>query len=304
MDWRLRAIGPWLAPAFVLLLCAGAQTAVVEPITPVPLPPPVHTLKATLGARLFNDARLSGDGTRSCASCHDVNGNGARPSAQPPASAGFDTLTVFNAVLSLRLGWEGKFRSFQEQAAALIESPQIMNGTIAAAVERLRADPQMRLSFTQAYGKEPDRDSLLDALANYEATLLTPNSRFDRWLMGDKSALTAQEERGYRSFKDVGCITCHQGANIGGNLFHRAGIFRPLTNTPTPAVLRVPSLRNVAATAPYFHDGSAPTLTDAIRRMAIAQLNERLTDYEIEGIVAFLGSLTGEHRGRPVGVTQ
>jgi cytochrome c peroxidase len=167
-----------------------------------------------------------------------------------------DTLTVFNAALSFRLSWEGKFRSLEEHAAASLESPHVMNGNINAVVGKLRADSQMRLLFDGAYGAEPDSRNLVDALAAYESTLLTPNSRFDHWLMGRKTALTS-EERGYRRFKELGCVSCHQGVNVGGNLFQRPGIFRPLTSS-TPELLRVPSLRNVAITAPYFTMAAHP----------------------------------------------
>lgn len=133
--------------------------------------------------------------------------------------------------------------------------------------------------------------------------MLTPDSRFDRWLRGEVAALSAEEVEGYRLFKSLGCVSCHQGVNVGGNLFSRHGIFRPLAS-PFPKVLRVPSLRNVEATAPYFHDGSAPTLEDAIRRMGLAQLNSTLTDQQIGSIARYLKTLTGNYRGRPVRVAQ
>jgi cytochrome c peroxidase len=139
----------------------------------------------------------------------------------------------------------------------------------------------------------------LDAIATYVRSLLTPGSRFDLWLGGDAAALTAEELNGYRLFKSLGCISCHQGVNIGGNLYQRHGIFHPLA-APKPEILRVPSLRNVATTAPYFHDGSAPTLGDAVRKMAAAQLDQDLSDSQSEAIVAFLRTLTGTYRGVPV----
>jgi cytochrome c peroxidase len=129
---------------------------------------------------------------------------------------------------------------------------------------------------------------------------LTPGSRFDRWLAGDTAALSAQETEGYRLFKSLGCISCHQGVNIGGNLFQRHGIFRPLASAE-PAVLRVPSLRNVAVTPPYFHDGSAATLEEAVRKMGAAQLNSDLSAAQISSIVGFLQTLTGRYRGHLVG---
>ncbi len=128
---------------------------------------------------------------------------------------------------------------------------------------------------------------------------MTPGGRFDRWLVGDAGALTAEERNGYGLFKSLGCVSCHQGVNVGGNLYERRGVFRPLARSG-PAVLRVPSLRNVAMTAPYFHDGSAATLEQAVRRMAAAQLNQRMSDDQVEAIAAFLRTLTGLYRGASV----
>jgi cytochrome c peroxidase len=164
---------------------------------------------------------------------------------------------------------------------------------------KLNADSQMVRQFSEAYGGKPDKTSLLDAIATYERSLLTPGSRFDRWLGGETAALTAEEQAGYGLFKSLGCVSCHQGVNIGGNLYQRHGIFRPL-GSPRPEILRVPSLRNVATTAPYFHDGSAPTLEDAVRKMAAAQLDRTLSDQQVVDIVAFLNTLTGTFHGSPV----
>ncbi|WP_245297029.1 MULTISPECIES: cytochrome c peroxidase [Rhodomicrobium] len=278
----------------------------VEPITPIPEPPAADPRVVALGERLFHDVRLSAGGKRSCATCHDINGNGAK---RPENAAitddkpgAMDVSTVFNASLSFRLNWEGKFRSLEAQAEASLDSPHMMGAGVDSAVEKLAADPGMRNAFREAYGRGPDRVSLIDALAVYERSLVTPGSRFDRWLAGDQTALSEQEQLGYRTFKMLGCISCHQGVNLGGNLFQRHGIFRPLAS-PKPEILRVPGLRNIATTAPYFHDGSAATLGDAVRRMGAAQLNYALSDTEVDAIVAFLDSLTGTYRGRRVGGT-
>jgi cytochrome c peroxidase len=163
----------------------------------------------------------------------------------------------------------------------------------------LRADPDIVGQFRAAYRHGPDRASLLDAIASYERTLLTPGSRFDRWLAGDAAALSAEEQNGYQLFKSIGCASCHQGVNVGGNMFQRHGIFHPLAS-PKPEVLRVPSLRNVATTPPYFHDGSTPTLEEAVRKMGAAQLDRILSHDQVEAIVAFLKTLTGTYRGASV----
>jgi cytochrome c peroxidase len=237
-------------------------------------------------------------------SCHDLSANGAGRNRHDVGLDGSDlplnTLTIFNAALNFRFGWEGKFRTLEQDAAAALESPRIMGSNASEVLEKLKADPGTRREFAAAYGRGPDIANVLDAIAAFERTLVTPGSRFDQWLTGDAAALSEDEQNGYRLFKSLGCVSCHQGVNIGGNLFQRHGIFRPLA-APQPEILRVPSLRNVAATPPYFHDGSAPTLDDAVRKMAAAQLNSTLTDRQVSAIVAFLQTLTGQYRGLPVG---
>ncbi len=208
-----------------------------------------------------------------------------------------NTPTVFNVSLSFRLNWEGNVRSLEEGVGNSLRNPAIMASSADEVVGKLRADPDMATQFRDAYGREPDVASLLDAIATYERSLLTPNSRFDRWLAGEADAITAEELSGYQVFKSLGCVTCHQGVNVGGNLFQRHGIFHPL-GSPQPVLLRVPSLRNVATTAPYFHDGSAPTLAEAVKAMGLAQLDRVLTDEQIAAIVAFLNTLTGTYRDR------
>ena len=174
-----------------------------------------------------------------------------------------------------------------------------MGTDVERVVARLRNNAELAGRFDAVFGHRPNRTSLLDAIATYERTLLTPESRFDRWLAGDSAVLSPVEQQGYQLFRSLGCVSCHQGANIGGNLLERPGIFAPLT-AHAPELLRVPSLRNVAMTAPYFHDGSVATLPEAVRKMASAQLDQSLSDKQIGAIVAFLGSLTGTYRGTPV----
>jgi cytochrome c peroxidase len=278
-----------------------------EPITPVPPPPDADPPKLALGERLFADPRLSGDGSRACISCHDIGTNGADGNRRDEALDGsklpLNTTTVFNAALNFRLDWEGNFRTLEAQAESALENQRAMGRSIDEVLGKLDADPDVKRQFGEAYGHGPDRASLLDAIATYERSLVTPGSRFDRWLGGDAAALSAEEQNGYRLFKSLGCVSCHQGVNVGGNLFERHGIFHPLAS-PKPEILRVPSLRNVATTPPYFHDGSAPTLHEAVRRMANAQLDQTLSDQQIESIVAFLNTLTGIYRGAPVSAAQ
>ena len=264
---------------------------------------PDAVAQAALGEALFVDARLSGGGRRSCASCHDLDSNGASARARDLAPDGralaFNTPTVFNAAASFRLNWEGRVRSLETQARRSIENPMIMAGNPRQVAARLRSDPAMVSRFRAAYGRDPNDVDLVRALARFETTLVTPEARFDRYLRGDKDALDAQEQRGYRLFQAAGCSSCHQGVNIGGNLYQRSGVFHTLVDPQAP-VMRVPSLRNVAETAPYFHDGSARTLQDAIKAMGRAQLNRVLAPDQVEDIAAFLRTLTGRHRGRAV----
>jgi cytochrome c peroxidase len=281
-----------------------------EPITPIPAPAPANPLITTLGERLFSDPRLSRDDSRSCLTCHDLQLNGAAGKAQVTALNGtalrYRPLTVFNAALSFRLSWDGRYRTLEEQALASLVNPSIMGSNVNDVVNKLKMDRGIVSQFEDAFGHGPDSNSLVEAIATFERSLLTPGGRFDRWLAGDPAALSYQELSGYHLFKSLGCVACHQGVNVGGNLFERRGIFAPLTPSDSgtsafPTLLRVPSLRNVAARPPYFHDGSAPTLQDAVRKMSRAQLNSSLNDQQVDAIVAFLETLTGNYRGRQVG---
>ena len=259
-----------------------------------------------LGDRLFHDLRLSHDNSRSCNSCHDTSTNGAsatnNPSARPnsaPDSGGLNVPTVFDAVLNFRLNWEGDLRTLDGQIAQSLGKPQIMGSSVEEALHKLQADPDVARQFRETFDREADGEGLVGAIAAYERTLLTPGSRFDRWLGGDTNAITAEEFAGYQLFKSLGCVSCHQGVNVGGNMYQRHGIFHPLAS-PKPEILRVPSLRNVAVTPPYFHDGSADTLSRAVQEMGYAQLDRKLTDDQTKAIVAFLNTLTGTYLGKPI----
>jgi cytochrome c peroxidase len=297
-------------PLFVVAATTRATDAVApvppeatdeEPITPIPYPATANPQKLALGERLFQDHRLSHDGRLACISCHDVRTNGASGSTSSGGlgSSKFNTLSVFNAALNFRLNWEGNFRTFEAQTESSLENPVNLNTSASEVVDKLKAAPDVVAQFREIYGRDPDQKNLLDALTTYEQSLLTPGSAFDRWLGGDARAITEEELRGYGLFKSLGCVSCHQGVNVGGNLFERSGVFSPLTGSKSP-ILRVPSLRNVATRSSYFHDGSASTLDEAVRRMGLAQLNLTLSSQEIKEVVAFLRTLTGNYRGVPV----
>jgi cytochrome c peroxidase len=299
----------------LLLVCSGSTSptvaqaptlelrAVREPITAIPVAPAQDRRRVALGEQLFHDRRLSHDNTRSCSSCHDTRTNGASANARDSTPQGeplaLNTPTVFNVGLNFRLNWEGNFRSLEPEAEQALSKSAIMASSVEEVLAKLRADRDVVKQFRDAYGRDPDRDNLLDAIATFERSLTTPGSRFDRWLAGDGEAITPEELSGYQLFKSLGCVSCHQGVSVGGNLFQRHGIFHPL-GTPEPEVVRVPSLRNVATTAPYFHDGSAATLAEAVKAMGIAQLDRVLADEQIVAIVAFLRTLTGTYNGMPV----
>ena len=307
-----RRRGALIATAFLLSAACGlAQVPHVvssrylpagrEPVTPIPPPPTGDPGKVALGQHLFADPDLARDHSTACISCHDVRTNGAGPARSGPMSSDsagmFSTPTVFNAALNFRLNWEGNFRTLEDQAEFALTDPNGMAGSVDDDVRTLRRDKNVEQQFNAVYGHGPDRNSLFDAIATYERSLLTPDSPFDRWLRGDTQAISEQAVAGYNLFKSFGCVSCHQGTNVGGNLFERSGIFHQLASGP-PKVFRVPSLRNVAVTAPYFHDGSAATLQDAVRRMGFAQLNRKLSDEQIGLIIEFLNSLTGIYEGR------
>ena len=292
-----------------------------EPITRVPRDLPLDTDKVRLGEMLFHDARLSRGDVLACSSCHLLPEGGDDNQARSPGSDGelltFNAPTVFNVALSFRLNWRGNFRRLEEQNEAVLLDPRLMNTTWKELLPKLSGDAAYREAFAATYGDEPAPAHVLDALATFQRSLITPDARFDRYLRGEHDAITPEEERGYQMFKDYGCIACHQGVNVGGNLFQRFGVFHdPFSQRSIRTadlgrftvtgeaddrfVFRVPSLRNVAVTAPYFHDGRAESLEQAVLEMARSQLGRVLTGREIELIASFLRTLTGEYGGRPL----
>lgn len=311
----------WLAPLVLTMAVINALpgSAEVEPITPVG-PAATDPAKAELGRKLFHDVRLSKGNTTACVSCHRLDSGGGDDRSRSPGADGrpldFNSPTVFNVALNYRLNWRGNFRTLEQQNESVLLNPRVMNTTWEDLLPKLGADQDYVRSFSALYGRGPERAHVLDALAAFQRSLLTPNARFDRYLNGQHDAITPREQRGYQLFKSYGCIACHQGMNVGGNLLQRFGVFdNPFTQRGrvTDAdlgrfvvtgieddrhVFRVPSLRNVAVTAPYFHDGSASTLAEAVDIMARVQLGRDLPSEDIDLIVEFLGTLTGEYQGR------
>jgi cytochrome c peroxidase len=284
-------------------------------VLPIPLDVPYDRPRAALGERLFRDPLLSHDGQVRCASCHDLAQHGGADglvhSALPGRPAGpINVPTVFNVALNFRWSWSGHWEHMSDQIDAAMEAPHAMATSVDDALPRLEAT--YAHDFAAVYPEGLTADTVRDALGEYLHSLTTPNARFDQFLRGRTEALTDDEQRGWTLFREIGCVSCHQGMNVGGNLFQRFGVvddYIGARREPTPAdlgrarfthldadrlVFRVPSLRNVALTAPYFHDGSAPTLERAVQVMAHYQLGRRLPDDDVRLLVAFLGSLTGE----------
>lgn len=306
----------WSAIALAVPASAGDGQR-NEPIQPVPVAAPQDPARVALGRRLFSDPRLSGNGAMSCASCHDVNKGGADGRVRSAGVNGrltaLNTPTVLNAALNFRQFWNGAAATLEQQVGIVVENPVEMGGKWPDVVRRVAADSAYRSGFGAAYRDGVTRANIENALASYERTLVTPDARFDRYLKGDSGAITAAEKAGYARFKQYGCISCHQGANVGGNMFQKYGAVTPLPpaqgaglgrflitgNPQDKQVFKVPGLRNVTRTAPYFHDGSATTLDQAIDAMFRYQLGRQSSREDRQLIAAFLATLSAEPGGQP-----
>jgi len=291
-----------------LLLIGGGVVLYAEAIKPIPERLPVDRDKASLGKMLFADPILSKDGTVSCMTCHnlaDGGDDGLRYSFGIRGQQGhINAPTVYNAVFNFRQFWDGRAKDLKEQAIGPIVNPVEMGNDMPTVVERLQKNPTYRRKFNDIYSDGVTPDNIADAIATYEKTLITPNSPFDRYLKGDSNAISDQAKEGYRLFKVKGCIICHNGMNVGGNLYNKFGIYKDANSSSLGRyaitkresdkyVFKVPSLRNVALTAPYMHDGRIRTLREAVKFMSQYQLGRYITEEEISAIEAFLRSLTG-----------
>lgn len=271
--------------------------------------------RVNLGRQLFADKRLSRDFSIACSSCHDLKHGGVDGRALSLGVAGavgeINAPTVFNSGFNFVQFWDGRASTLEEQAAGPIHNPAEMATDWATVVARLRADVEIRDAFQRAYPDGLNAANLANAIATFERSLVTPNSRFDRFLGGDGRALSQLERDGFQRFQDLGCSSCHQGILLGGNMFQRFGVLNDYFANRTPKksdfgrfnvtgreedryVFKVPGLRNVALTAPYFHDASADTLEHAVVIMGRFQLGRELSKLDVDAIVAFLNTLTGE----------
>lgn len=298
-----------------------------EPVRPIDLALEYDPAKAELGYALFHDPRLSVDNTVSCASCHDLGTAGVDNHRYSHGVndllGGVNAPTVFNAVYNFVQFWDGRAQTLADQAAGPPLNPvEMASESFDQIIAKLKADKQFARAFVKVYPDGITAANITDAIEQFERTLITPDSKFDKWLRGDDSALTADELKGYELFKKYDCATCHAGPNLGGLSYELMGLRRhyfaerglELTNEDNGRYketqqerdrhrFKVPGLRNVEHTWPYYHDGTRETLEEAVRDMGLYQSGVELTDSEVAGITAFLKTLTGEYKGVPVTTT-
>jgi cytochrome c peroxidase len=313
--WRLLAtvsIGCLLA--MLSNLAAGT-----EPIRTISASIDVDPKKVALGRMLFSEVRLSKDNTISCNSCHDLEQGGAdgrRVSIGVDGKEGLvNSPTVYNSAGSIKQFWDGRADDLASQVDGPVQTKHEFGSLWPDVVTKLYEDAKYPALFDAIYPDGITRKSIKDAIAEFERVLITPNSRFDKWLNGDADAITPQEKRGYDMFKQYGCSSCHQGANVGGNMFQVFGVidsyfeargnitkadlgrYNVTGNDADRHAFKVPSLRLVALTPPYLHDGRAPTLRAAVDIMFRHQLGREAPDQDKDDIVTFLKTLAGELLG-------
>jgi cytochrome c peroxidase len=291
---------------------ATTPTVRNEIIKPIDAVAPKNPSMVELGKKLYFDTRLSKSGFISCNSCHNLSMGGTdnlKTSIGDHWQEGpINSPTVLNSSLNVAQFWDGRAKDLKEQAGGPIANPGEMAFTHELAVSVLESIPQYKDEFKAVFSKDKiDIGMVTDAIAAFEETLVTPDSKFDQWLKGDDKALTATELKGYELFKTSGCVACHNGPAVGGNSFQKMGVVEPYkTDSKAEGVagltkkdedrfkFKVPTLRNVELTYPYFHDGAAPTLEKAVVTMGQLQLGKKFTDEEVAQIVAFLKTLTGK----------
>lgn len=307
---RVKLIG--IAVALAVAGSAWAAAVRDEPIQPLQPAKVTNPGKVELGKKLFFDPRLSRSGFISCNSCHNLSMGGSdnlKTSIGHNWQEGpINSPTVLNSSLAVAQFWDGRAATLKEQAGGPIANPGEMAFTHDLAIDVLQSIPGYVAEFKSVFGSSRiDIDKVTSAIAAFEETLVTPNSAFDKWLQGDDKALNARELAGYKLFKESGCVACHNGPAVGGTSFQKMGIVEPYKTTSTAegrsAVtgkdedrfnFKVPTLRNVELTYPYFHDGAAQTLEEAVEIMGRLQLGRTYSKQEVGDIVAFLKTLTGD----------
>lgn len=283
-----------------------------EPIQPIAPAKVTNPAMVELGKKLFFDPRLSKSGFISCNSCHNLSMGGTdnlKTSIGHNWQQGpINSPTVLNSSLNFVQFWDGRAKNLQEQAGGPIANPKEMAFSHDLAVDIMSSIPQYVDEFRKVFRTDKVTiNEMTKAIAAFEETLITPNARFDKWLKGDNKALNAQELAGYKLFKESGCVACHNGVAIGGASFQKMGLIETY-KTDNQAQgraevtgkdadrfnFKVPTLRNVELTYPYFHDGAANTLTEAVDTMGRLQLGRKFTADENAKIVTFLKTLTGD----------
>jgi cytochrome c peroxidase len=295
-----------------------------EPVRPVALAVDVDERKAKLGFMLYHDTRLSVDNTVSCASCHDLSTAGVDNKQYSEGvqgqKGGVNAPTTFNALYNFVQFWDGRAETLADQAAGPPLNPvEMASQSFDEIIAKLSADKALTKEFLEVYPDGWSQENITNAIEEFERTLITPNSPFDKYLRGDNAAITAEAKRGYELFKEYNCATCHVGVNLGGESYELMGLrehyfaarglemteedngrFKQTQQERDRHRFKVPGLRNVALTWPYYHDGTRATLEEAVRDMGRYQSGVMLTDAETSDIVAFLNSLTGEYQGKPL----
>lgn len=312
-------------PAIAFALLAASSPASIgavlnEPVKPIPDSVAVDPRKVELGKKLFHEKRLSVTNTISCSSCHPLDDGGAdgkRVSDGVNGNKGdINAPTVFNSGLQFAQFWDGRSATLEGQIGEAVQDPSKLGSLWSDVVAKLYEDPLYPQQFNAIYADGINRNNIRSAIAEYERSLITPNSRFDQYLRGNPRAINRKEKYGYQLFKHYGCSSCHQGAAVGGNMFQIFGVFgeyfqqrgdiskadlgryRVTGNSEDRHLFKVPSLRMAALTAPYLHDGSAKTLREAVDTMFKYQLGREAPQTDKDAIVAFLKTLPGEYKGK------
>ncbi|MEM1253485.1 MAG: cytochrome c peroxidase [Cyanobacteria bacterium P01_H01_bin.21] len=295
---------------------------VKEPIQPLSNKFFVNQAKFHLGEQLFREPRLSRNNAVSCATCHNLDQGGADNKQYSVGLNGaitdVNTPTVFNVAYNFRFNWDGEHENLAVHTDKLMQNPNVMGSQWSDVEQTLEAINKYRQAFEAVYTDGINKNNVIDAIVTYESALTTPNAPFDQYLMGNQSALSAAEKQGYTLFKAYGCVSCHHGMNVGGNMFQQFGVignyfedrgnvqkadlgrFNVTKDEADRHVFRVPSLRNVAVTPPYLHDGTAETLEEAVRIMVKYQLGRPIPSEHVNAIVQFLKTLTGEYDSVPL----
>jgi cytochrome c peroxidase len=294
------------------ILSQSVMAASKEPIQPIAPAKVTNPALVELGKKLYFDPRLSKSGFISCNSCHNLSMGGTdniKTSIGHNWQEGpINAPTVLNSSLNVAQFWDGRAADLKAQAGGPIANPGEMAFTHTLAIDMLQSIPGYVAEFKKAFGADKvDIEKVTKAIVAFEETLVTPNSRFDKWLKGNKKVLSKDELAGYQLFKDTGCVACHNGPAVGGNSFQKMGQVEAY-KASSPAEgrsavtgkdadrfnFKVPTLRNVEMTYPYFHDGAANTLPEAVDTMARIQLGKKFTPEENAKVVAFLKTLTGD----------